>query len=82
MLATDLPMTTLVRSVQFSKALGQISTTESGMLMFVKPTHPLKAFPFIALIELGIVEPLQPMINVLVYVSIIALQLSLCFHRK
>lgn len=64
-----------VRLEQFSNADSPIAVTELGMLMLVKHSQPANAFSPIVATELGIVVFLQPAINVLVAVSIMALQL-------
>ena len=66
-----------VRPKQSQKARSPILVTEFGMVMEVRPEQPSKAKPPILVTEFGIVVFLHPAINLLVFVSIIALQLSL-----
>ena len=51
--------------------------TEFGIFTDVKPLQPQKAFQLIEETELGMIVFLQPLSNLLVAVSIKALQLSL-----
>ena len=63
------------RSLQLENALPCIELTEPGIVMDVKPLQPLNASNLIAVTELGITVFLQPATNLLVAVSMIALQL-------
>lgn len=67
-------ITTEVKPVQ-PKGSHPNSVTELGMVIDVKPVQPNKAKSPIDVTELGIVVVLQPKINLLLEVSIIALQL-------
>ena len=44
MLATELPIVTLVRPEQPEKAKSPMLVTESGMVMLVRPVQPQKAY--------------------------------------
>ena len=72
---TELGMVTEVKPVQYPKALSPIDVTELPMVTEVKPEQPQKALSPIVVTEPGIMVFLQPLIKVLVAVSIIALQL-------
>ena len=73
---TELPMVTLVRSPQRANAISPMVVTELGMLTLVRPLQEWNAILPMVVTEPGITEPLQPVINVLLAVSIMALQLS------
>ena len=73
---TLLGMVMEVRPEQSQKASEPIVVTLLGMLMEVRPEQPWKALFPIDFTLLGMVVFLQPVINVLDDVSIMALQLS------
>ena len=67
----------LVNPLQFSNAELPIEVTELGIMIEVKLLWPENAELPIEVTELGIIVFLHPIINILVSVSIIALQLFL-----
>ena len=75
MLVTEFGMIILARLVQLSNAPSPIILTELGMSIPVSSVHPANAPLPILVTELGITVFLQPVIIVLVAVSMIALQL-------
>jgi len=75
MFVTELGMSMLEREVHSANAIHWIEVTEFGMLMAVRLERPRNAPAPMEVTELGIVVFLQPAINVLVAVSIMALQL-------
>ena len=74
---TELGIVTEVKPLQFSNAELPIEVTELGIVMLINPLQPKNAELPIEVTESGIIVFLQPEINVLVSVLIIALQLSL-----
>ena len=75
MVVTEFGMLMVVRLEQPENASHWIEVTEFGMLMAVRLEQPKNASSPIEVTEFGIVVFLQPAINVLVAVSIMALQL-------
>lgn len=75
-LVTLFGMLTEIKPVHSEKAPPPILVTLFGMVIDVRPEQPEKAPPPMLVTLLGIVVFLHPNINVLVEVSIIALQLS------
>ena len=76
MVVTLLGMVTEVRPVQPLKAEFPMLVTEFGMVTEVRHLKPLKASSPMLVTELGITVLTHPFINLLLRVSIIALQLS------
>jgi hypothetical protein len=74
MWVTDLGTVTLVKP-QPKNALLPMEVTELGMLMLVKPMRPSNALFPIEVTELGITVFSQPTINLLLSLSMMALQL-------
>ena len=74
---TLFPIITEVKDEQLEKAYHSIDLTLSGITIEVKEVQPLKAESPIEVTLSGIIVEAQPKINLLVEVSIIALQLSL-----
>ena len=77
MLVTLLGMVMEVRSVQPANALLYMDVTLLGMMMEVRPVQPKKATKPMDVTPSGIIVFMQPLINVFVAVSIMALQLFL-----
>ena len=73
---TELGMVILAKSLQSKNANSPIAVTVLGMLILVRLVRKLNAHSPMLMMELGIVVFMQPINNVLVAVSIIALQLS------
>ena len=76
MLVTEFGMVTLVRPEQPENARSPMLVTEFGMVTLVRLEQPENASLPMLVTEFGITVFLHPTINVLVFVSIIALQLS------
>ena len=74
---TDGGMEMLVRLEQPSKALPLISVTDGGIEMLVRLEQSRKAFHPIFVTDKGMMVFLQPLISVLLFVWIMALQSSL-----
>ena len=75
-LVTLLGIVILVKPLQQEKALLPMLVTLLGIVILVKPLQPEKAQEPMLVTLLGITEFLQPVINLFVDFSIIALQLS------
>ena len=75
MVVTELGIMMEVRLEQLENALLPIEVTELGMLMEVRLEQPENALSPMEVTELGMAVFMQPAINVLVAVSIMALQL-------
>ena len=75
MVVTELGMLMLVSPEQPENASSPMEVTELGMLMLVRLEQPENASSPMEVTELGMAVFMQPAINVLVAVSIIALQL-------
>ena len=73
----ELGISMLVRPKHQENAASPIEVTELGISMLVRPEHPSNAELPIEVTELGITVFLQPAINLLLAVSIMALQFSL-----
>ena len=76
MSVTELPMVTLVRPVQYAKAWTSSVVTELGISTLVKLLQPQNAPLPMVVTVLGITVFLQPAINLLFAVLMMALQLS------
>ena len=72
---TEWGITTYDRLIQFSNAATPMHVTEVGIIMLVKPLQLKNAPSPIEITEFGMVVFWQPKINVLVAVSMMALQL-------
>ena len=71
----DSGMVTLVNPMQLENAELPMEVTELGIVTLVRPLQPSNALLPMEATELGMVVLLQPAINVLLAVSMMALQL-------